>query len=263
MNLLPDDRRCAIAVGISCAPCPEEAALAGAYLTSLSEQAEELDLRLQLFVDAPSVGLLPQLRALAVRGHCLDLQAALLREQEIDIAHPLQAFSEATGDQAVGVRAADMGRLGLQSLSAVREHLVRCGLGFVNSDYSTRLPEGSAPGFADKNAAMLIKHTQPRRYGEGLLEIPSAGYSAGDFLLTQGRPLEAWCDHLRQCLDFAHDIGGLLWAPALDLSVLMEHDPDCATLRTLVTHARSKRSGKVAFCTYREIHTRALQTETG
>jgi len=263
MNLLPDDVRCAVAVGISCAPCPGEIALAGGYLSSLCDQAEELDLRLQLFADARAVDMLPQLRAPVARGHAVDLQAALLHEQKTDMARPLQALWEATGDRAVGVRAADMGRLGLQKMPAAREHLVRSGLGFVNSDYSTKLPEGPAPGFADKNAAMLIKHTQPRLYGEGLLEIPSAGYSAGDFFLTQRRPVEAWCDHLRQCLDFAHDIGGLLWAPALDLGVLMRHDPDRDTLRTLVTHARSKRSGKVGFYTYRDIHARASQTESG
>lgn len=263
MNLLPNDWRCAVAIGISCVPPPERIGLAGEYLASLARQAEELDLRLQLFADAQPVDLLPHLRALAARGHCLDLQAALLHEQDIDIAHPLQAFSEATGDQAVGVRAADMGRLGLQKLPAAREHLIRCGLGFVNSDYSTKLPEGAAVGFADKNAAMLIKHTQPRFYGEGLLEIPSAGYSTRDFFITQGRPVEAWCDHLRQCLDFCHDIGGLLWAPALDLGVLMRHDPGMLTLETLATHGRSKRSGKVGFLTYREIHAHTSQTETG
>jgi len=57
---------------------------------------------------------------------------------------------------------------------------------------------------------------------------------------------------LRNCLDFAYDMGGLLYAPALHPEVHARHDPRCEAMTALLDHAHRKHD-PVRFCTYREV----------
>jgi len=257
MGLLPDDLRCAVAVGLS---CDSSSGTGGAwdYLCALAGLAEEAGVRLQLFCSPDGLAGLPKLPELAAQGHAVDLAMRLLGGCPVEGIAQARAALQPSGSE--GIRAAYAGRLGLQNLPETQQALLQRGIGFSNSDYSTKLPEGKAVGFADKNAAMLIKHTQPRWYQSGLLEIPSAGYSDRDFFETLGRPMGEWTAHLRQCVDFAYDIGGLLYAPSLHLDVLLRHDPEMKTFATLSEHANGKPTGKVGFCTYRQVYEWAQAT---
>jgi len=202
------------------------------------------------------------LRRLFEQGHEIDLSLDSRLplgemsplELEAELGRATTAFGDAGLPAFIGLRPATMQRIGIQKHEDIQAVLQARGLRFVSTDYSTKLPDNPAsPGFADKNAAMLIKHSQPRRYPSGLIEVPAAGYSARDFLEVQQRSVEAWGEHLKACVDFAYDLGGLMFAPCLDLGVLAERDPECLGIRAALEHARAKRLGKVLICGLRRI----------
>jgi hypothetical protein len=257
MPIVPDAFRCALALGVECdALGPEQAE----YLSMLLSIARDDGAPLQLFLPAA---------ALATSA-CVVLEASA-PDHAVDLLLPvgsvsdtsdvrrlgqegIAAFRERCGHVPAGLRLGDMRRNGLHADEAAQQSLQDLGLRYVSSDYSTKVPDNPRNiGFADKNAAMLMKHQQPRRYANGLLEIPSPGYSASSFFSEQGRPLDEWIAHLQQCVDFAHDMGGLLYAPRLSLATLAHHDPDCRSTHLLLEYAASKKWGDVRFCTYREV----------
>jgi len=234
-----------------------------AYLRSLAAVAEADGARLQLFV--PGEELIPHaaaLEGLAAAGHAVDLLLpadgpALDGDTDHLHAYLLEAREAYLGlwpEGPRGLRVAEMRRNGLHSAPHLQEAIQGLGLSFISSDYSTKVPDNPRNiGFADKNAAMIMKHSQPRWYPAGLLEVPAPGYSDRAFFETQGRSLEEWVTHLQQCVDFAHDMGGLLYAPPLHLDTLATHDPEGASVRLLLEYAASKKWGDVRFCTHREV----------
>lgn len=250
--LLADGARCAFSPVLT---WTDPGALAAQFARRVVDLLEEWDARGSLMTSdevARTHGDL--LHEAAARGHevdlALDSHLALgeMGPQDLQAAldQAVEAFEAVGLECFVGLRPGVMQRIGIQKHEEVQAVLQARGVAFVSSDYSTKLPDNpSSPGFADKNAAMLIKHSQPRRYPGGLLEIPAAGYSARDFLEVQQRPVDAWGDHLKACIDFAFDLGGLMVAPCLDLQVLADRDPGCAGLAAALAHARAKRTGKV------------------
>jgi hypothetical protein len=259
MPLVPDGCRCAVALGFDCGNAADPGLSAALQVASL---AAGEGLRAQFFV--PGVALEDSAEAaaeLARLGHDVDgftydgapllgTEPEALREQ---ITSTQALLGQVVPGPCVGLRAPDMARNGLQKHEDIQQLILDCGLSWVGSDYSARNPEAGSVGFADKNAAMLTKHQQPRWYASGLLEIPSPGFSDKAFLVEQGRSLEEWTAHLCQCLDFASDMGGLLFAADLHPALLLAHDPGLSCLRALIQHARDRRHGAVRFCSYREV----------
>lgn len=257
---LPDDVRCAFAPVLTWTAPTAGAREYAARVTALVEaHGGTISLMVSAQVAIASADLLHRL---SEQGHEIDLSidsplplgemSPFELEGELDRA--AAAFTDAGLAAFVGLRPAVMQRIGIQKHEEIQTVLQGHGLRFVSTDYSTKLPDNPAsPGFADKNAAMLIKHSQPRRYPSGLMEVPAAGYSARDFLEVQQRPVDAWGEHLKACVDFAYDLGGLMVAPCLDLGVLAERDPDCLGIRAVLQHAAGKRLGKVLICGLREI----------
>jgi hypothetical protein len=258
MPCLPDGCHCAVALGFDCEHAADPGL--GAALQVASLLAGE-GLKAQFFLPGETLHESPEAASrLARMGHDVDgftydgaplltTDPQALREQ---ITATQALLGELVPGPAVGLRAPDMARNGLQKHEAVQQLLLECGVSWVSSDYSARNPDGGSVGFADKNAAMLTKHQQPRWYASGLLEIPSPGFSDRAFLEEQGRPLEEWTAHLCQCLDFACDMGGLLFAADLHPALLVAHDPGLSCLRSLIQHARDRRHGVARFCSYRE-----------
>ncbi len=268
MSSLPADCRCAIALALdwdTAAPDTGAAVLPPAemsrYLLALMATAEAANAWCQLFV-APGVLSLPEaarvVAELAERGHVVDLLAALPpgagdTPGGAALAAACALVTQCTGDRPVGVRLRPMRRNGIQREDVLQRAVLQAGLGFISSDDATRDPDPWGREAGDKNAAMMLKHQQPRRYATGLLEIPIHGYSDIRFLETQGRGVADWLSHLRRCLDFARDIGGLVYAPHLHLATLLRHDPAGDTLRELVKRAAGGPHEPVRLCTYREL----------
>jgi hypothetical protein len=235
------------------------------FVRALSAQGAPV----QLFVEAAALAV-PMVRE-AVRDVCAaggaadllvptDVAAAQAADLEATVAAAMAAWEEALGEAPLGARLVPMHRHGLQHREDLQRVLLDRGLRYVSSEYPTKDPEAGSDAFADKNAAMIIKHSQPRRYATGLVEVPAPGYSDERFFLTQGRPLVQWLEHLKACVEFVYDLGGLLYAPHLHLNVLLAHDPQAQTIRTLVHCASTKRLGKVGFITVRQA-VEALLTE--
>lgn len=267
MPLVPEGFRCAVALALDWEPGPDDHA---GYLGGLADLAADHGARLQFFVparDLASRG--PLLRELVEAGHPVDLLAEVGESPQEEDAAALrgrcaaerEGFLAALGGDCRGVRLAPMRRNGLHAWPDLHQALWEAGFGFVSSDYSTKNPDDAGNvGFADKNAAMLMKHQQPRQYASGLWEIPSPGYSDRAFFEQQGRGLEAWIAHLQQCVDFAHDMGGLLYAPHLHLAALATHDPGARSVRELLEHAGAKKWGDVGAATYRDVLAWASET---
>ncbi len=267
MALLPDTLRAVVATAVACNAC---FARARQYLETLSGITAEIGASIQVFAHADALEESPDVFVdLAADGHAVDLLApsrVSLEDADVpaaraDIQAAKRVLDAHLPSPSIGLRLPTMQRIGIQKNEELQRAILGSGLGFIAADYSTKLPpDPSNPGFADKNAAMLIKHSQPRWYPAGLLEVPAAGYSDRDFFIAQGRSLDEWIAHLKQCVDFASDMGGLVYAPALHVDVLTEHDPEAASIQALFEHAASKRAGKVGFCTHRDIYEWARQT---
>jgi len=237
-----------------------------AYMLALADQAEAAGARLQFFIlgqtlEHPVDVLVELLR----RGHVLDQHTyshlPLIAEdteavrQEIERTNGL--FADTLGFLPEGVRAPGGYRDGLHGHEAAQQIILDAGLRWASTHYATKPPSGKYDVVADKNAYMMMKHMQPRRYDSGLLEIPMSGYSDRHWFDHQGRDLPAWIRHLQDCLDFAYDMGGLVYAPAFHPDTHSRHDPGRETLPALFAHAGRKHE-PVQFVTYREIAEAAL-----
>lgn len=270
------DYRCAVALGYDCEMVgvytdTNDAGLTHGrldervirYMRDLATIAEGYGARLQFFVQGMTFEHpVDYLAELAKRGHDIDqhtydhlpLINSDLAELRDQLLRTKALFEERLPTGNVGLRAPGMYRGGLQDHPEVQRVILDSGLKFVSSDYSTRNPDDPAnTGFADKNAYMIIKHLQPRWYPTGLLEIPAPGYSDRNFLDGRRGSLDDWIAHITQCIDFAYDMGGLLYAPDLHPDTHSRHDPDLQVIRAIFDHAASKRE-PVRFCTYREVY---------
>ncbi len=163
-----------------------------------------------------------------------------------------ELFKEKLGFYPAGLRGPGGYRNGLDDCPEIYPHLLETGIEFVSSQYATSGPSSRYDLAADKNAYMGIKHMQPRRYASGLLEIPITGYSDRHFFDTMGRDLNGWIEHLQRCIDFAYDIGGLLYSPALHPDTHARHDPGIETIEAILAYAARKHE-PVRFCTHRDI----------
>jgi peptidoglycan/xylan/chitin deacetylase (PgdA/CDA1 family) len=275
MAWLPEGYRCAVALGFDCyiagdhADANEGGATHGRlddrvvrYMDELARVAEDSGARLQFFVPGMAFeGAGDHLLDLAQRGHAVDQmtysQLPLVGSDPVGLRDQLlrtkTLLDERLPGEHVGLRAPAMTRNGIQAEADVQQVILDCGLRFVSSDYSTKSPETGPVAWADKNAAMLIKHMQPRWYPTGLLEIPSPGFSDRHYLDGLGRGLDEWIAHVRQCIDFAYDLGGLLYSPDLHPDTHFRHDPDLRAIRAIFEHAASKRE-RVLLCTVRQAH---------
>lgn len=219
------------------------------YMLDLATIAEQAELRLQYFILGQTfeqpVGFL---RDLADRGHALDQHTydhlSLLAEDQDEVGRQIAQtnalFEEHLGFRPRGVRGPGGYAQALHDHPATAEMLGAAGLDFVSCHYATKSPAGKYDVFADKNAYMIMKHHQPRSYPAGLLEIPISGYSDRHFFDSLGRDLGAWIRHLQDCLDFAYDMGGLLYAPALHPDTHSRHDPGLQALPALIEYAQKK-----------------------
>lgn len=241
------------------------------YIEALADQAEEARLRLQFFVPGMALEQPGDLwRRLQERGHAIDqhtyspvrLDCGDLDLVRNEIARTNALFLERLGTHPLGLRAQGMYPAGLEDMLGVQQVILEEGLTFVSSLYATKSPTSRYDVFADKNAYMIMKHHQPRRYASGLLEIPAAGYSDRHFLDDLQRPLQDWIQHLQNCLDFAYDMGGLLYAPVLHPDTHSRYDPGREALAALVAHAARKHD-PVRFCTMREVAAAFAEGETG
>lgn len=232
-----------------------------AYIAGLAAQAEAAGLRLQFFVPGMALEQPGDLwRDLQARGHALDqhtytpvrLDCGDLELIRSELARTNALFRERLGSPPLGLRAQGMYPAGLEDMLGVQQVILDEGLSFVSSLYATKSPTSRYDVFADKNAYMIMKHHQPRRYASGLLEIPAAGYSDRHFFDDMRRPLQDWIHHLQNCLDFAYDMGGLLYAPVLHPDTHSRYDPGREALAALLTHAARKHD-PVRFCTMREV----------
>ena len=255
MPLVPETYRCAVALALN---WEGEGLAQSAYLAQVAAVAEADSARLQLFV--PGSGLQARadvLASLVAKGHVVDLllpEAAEGSGLADALAAACEQYRMCLGREASGLRLAAMRRNGLHSSPGACEIVAAAKFGFVSSDYSTKNPDDPrSVGFTDKNAAMLMKHQQPRKYPCGVWEIPSPGYSDRAFFEVQGRGLDEWIAHLQQCVDFAHDMGGLIYAPLLHLDTLAAHDPEARSVHELLEHAGAKKWGDVAVATYRDV----------
>jgi peptidoglycan/xylan/chitin deacetylase (PgdA/CDA1 family) len=231
------------------------------YIESMAQLAEQAGFRLQFFVlgetlEQPCEWLLD----LISRGHAVDQHTyshrSLLDEDQgavrEELARTAELFAARLGERPHGVRGPGGYALGLHDHDGAQQAILDQGMGFVSCLYATKSPTGKYDLFADKNAYMIMKHHQPRRYDSGLLEVPLSGYSDRHFFDGLGRPVAQWIEHLRSCLDFAYDMGELIYAPALHPDVHARHDPGCEAIAALIDHAARKHD-PVRFCTYRDI----------
>lgn len=255
------EARCAVAVGWSLSRDnrPDDDAIA--YLQQAAGTAEAAGFRFQLFLSADALEPgCDWLARLVSAGHVADVlvgeplaagdgNQGAVRAELVRAAEALQACA---GQAPQGLRVWRGLATGLQDRPAAREAIREQGLVYVSSLYATKSPTSRYDVFADKNAYMIMKHHQPRRYEDGLLEIPMSGYADTHFFEELQRPLDQWIQHLRNCLDFAYDMGGLLFAPALHPDVHARHDPHAEVLTALVDYAERKHD-PVRFCTCREV----------
>ncbi len=255
------DARCAVALGWSMGrdEIPGDAAIA--YLQRAAETAQAAGFGLQLFLSASALEPgCDWLVRLVSAGHAVDV---LVSEQlargdgdlsavRAELVRAAELVSACADQAPQGVRVWRGAATGLQDRPEARQVIREQGMVYVSSLYATKSPTSRYDVFADKNAYMIMKHHQPRWYEDGLLEIPMSGYADAHFLDELQRPLDQWIQHLRNCLDFAYDMGGLLFAPALHPEVHARHDPHAEVLAALVDHARRKHD-PVRFCTCREV----------
>ena len=236
------------------------------YMLGLATVAEQADFRLQYFILGQTFEQpVDFLRDLAARGHALDQHTydhlSLISEDQAavrqQVARTSELFEQQLGFRPLGLRAPGGYAQALYDNPATQEWVRLEGLQFVSSHYATKSPSGKYDVYADKNAHQLMKHHQPRQYANGLLEIPISGYSDRHFFDLLGRPLDQWIRHLQDCVDFAYDMGGLLYAPALHPDTHSHHDPAMETLPALIEYASRKRE-PVKFVTYREVAEAAL-----
>jgi hypothetical protein len=267
VTLFPE-ARCAVALGWSWTPGDSDAA-AAQYLANVAAQAESAGFGLQLFVTGEVLAQPCEwLAGLSAAGHAVDLAIgggrSLLGDDRdgarAELSRTIRLFREVLGQAPAGLRAVGGHSEGLLGRADLQQMILDVGLGFVSTVYATRAPAGEYDVFADRNACMIMKHQQPRRYPTGLLEIPMSGYSDRSFLDELGRPLAAWIQHLRSCLDFAYDMGGLLHAPALQADVHARHDPGCEVMLALLEHTGRKHEA-VRFCTCREVAAASAENE--
>lgn len=279
MPLFPH-ARCAIALGWDCEMVGEYADTNPAgrthghlndrtvqYMLDLATMAEAAEFRLQYFILGETLEHPAEyLTDLAARGHALDqhtyshvsLLDADLATLEGELAKTNSAFKQVLGFQPQGLRAPGGYAQALYGREDVQDLIAAQGLCFVSSHYATKSPSGKYDVYADKNAHQLMKHHQPRRYPNGLLEIPISGYSDRHFFDVLGRGLGQWIKHLQECVDFAYDMGGLLYAPALHPDTHSRHDPSKEALAALIEYTRRKMD-PVAFVTYREVTAAACE----
>lgn len=235
------------------------------YALDVAAMAEQADFRMQYFLlgqtfEEPvdwAAGLLS-------RGHGLDQHTYShfpLIGEEVEVARELaetsRLFEEKLGFRPVGLRGPGGYAHGLHDHPRAQEIVKEQGLQFVSCHYATKTPSGPYDVYADKNAYQILKHHQPRKYPNGLLEIPISGYTDRHFLDNLARPVERFTKHLQDCLDFAYDMGGLVYAVALHPDTMSRHDPQMQALAGLVEHAQRKLD-KVRFVTYREVAEAAL-----
>jgi len=239
------------------------------YIDKLAAQAEQAGTRLQFFVLGQSLEQRAEFwKMLAARGHALDQHTyshvSLLASPEEEIAqqirHTNHLFEEVLGFRPFGLRAPGGYKEGLEGLEAVQKIILQTGLCYVSSQYSTKSPSGKYDVVADKNAYMMIKHLQPRRYASGLWEIPMMGYSDRHWFDSLQRDLQGWIKHLQDCVDFAYDIGGLLFAPDLHPDTHAHYDPGLEVLPALFEHIQRKYE-PVRIVTHREIAAALLQAQ--
>lgn len=236
------------------------------HMLGLATVAEQADFRLQYFILGQTLEQpVDFLRDLQSRGHALDQHTydhlSLISENQEgvrrQIAHTNELFEQHLGFRPMGVRAPGGYAQALYDHPQTQAMLKSEGLQFVSSHYATKSPSGKYDVYADKNAHQIMKHHQPRWYDSGLLEIPITGYSDRHFFDLLQRPLDKWITHLQECVDFAYDMGGLLYAPALHPDTHSRHDPGMETLPALIEYA-SKKMEPVKFVTYREVAEAAL-----
>lgn len=236
------------------------------YMLGLATVAEKADFRLQYFILGQTfeqpVDFLSDLHG---RGHALDQHtydhlSLISEDQEAvrrQISQTNDLFEQHLGFRPLGLRAPGGYGQALYDHPQTQELVKNEGLQFVSSHYATKSPSGKYDVYADKNAHQIMKHHQPRRYDNGLLEIPISGYSDRHFFDLLQRPLDLWIRHLQECVDFAYDMGGLLYTPALHPDTHSRHDPGMETLPTLIEYA-GKKMEPVKFVTYREVAEAAL-----
>ena len=236
------------------------------YMLDLAGIAEQADFRLQYFLlgqtfEQPA----DFLRDLVSRGHHLDQHTydhlPLIDDDQDEVGRQVQRtgelFAEHLGFKPKGLRAPGGYANALYDHPQTQVLLHGLGIEFVSSHYATKSPSGKYDVYADKNAHQIMKHHQPRQYGNGLLEIPMSGYSDRHFFDGLQRPLDQWIRHLQECVDFAYDMGGLVYAPALHPDTCSRHDPGLQTLPALIEYA-NKKMDPVKFVTYREVAEAAL-----
>lgn len=231
-----------------------------AYTRQLAAWAVAADIRLQFYLSGETLEDGSEwLGELARQGHALDqhtgrhqsLATVPLAELGDEVARTNELFRRHLGAPAQGLRGPGSSDSGLGEHPEVQQVLLQQGLKFASSQYATKGPGGKYDVFADKNACMIIKHHQPRTYDSGLWEVPISGYSDRHFFDQQKRTLAEWIQHLQSCLDFAYDMGGLLYAPALHPDTHARHDPGLEAMTALVEYA-GRKSEPVRFCTHRE-----------
>jgi len=239
------------------------------YMLDLAGIAEQADIRLQYFIMGQTLERpADYLRDLAARGHVLDqhtynhfpLTSEDTGEIRRQIEHTSRLFEETLGFRPMGLRGPGGYRDGLEGLAEIQQIILDAGLSFVSTQYATKAPAGSYDVVADKNAYMMMKHLQPRRYESGLLELPMMGYSDRHWFDDQARDLTGWIRHLQDCLDFAYDMGGMVYLPGAHPDTHSRHDPGLQALPALIEHARKKRE-PVAFVTCRQVAEAALAGE--
>lgn len=236
------------------------------YMLDLATVAEQGGLRLQYFILGQTFEQpVDFLKDLAARGHALDQHTyshlSLRSDDKAEIKRQIEAtsalFEEKLGFRPVGLRAPGAYAEALHGVEDVQQSILGAGLRWASTHYATKAPSGKYDVCADKNAYMQMKHMQPRRYGSGLLEIPISGYSDRHWFDHQGRDLAGWIKHLQDCLDFAYDMGGLLYAPAVHPDTHSRHDPGMDALPALIERAARKHE-PVRFVTAREVAEAAL-----
>ena len=249
--------RCSVALAYECdmAGVVE----ARAHLVRICGFAAANDIRLQLFAlgtDAAALGELPGAPEVDLLTPALAPPDTDLAALEDDLTRAVDTFVAAAGQPPRGLRPQAMARNGIQKQVDLQELLLQQGFEFISSDYSTRHRAHAHDKAADDNAVRNMKHLQARRYPSGLWEIPATGYSDTDFLDELGGSRDDWIAHMKGCLEFACNLGGLVYAPRLSLSAQVQHDPDLRSLSEFVEYAAGLRES-VAFVTYRDTHSLA------
>lgn len=236
------------------------------YMNDLAIIAEQAEFRLQYFLLGQTLERpVDFVRELIARGHVFDQHTynhfPLIDEDQEEVSRQVtqtaELFEAQLGYTPKGLRAPGGYLNALYNHPQTQELLRGLGIEFVSSHYATKSPNGKYDVYADKNAHQIMKHHQPRKYDNGLLEIPMSGYSDRHFFDNLGRGLEQWLKHLQECVDFAYDMGGLIYTPALHPDTCSRHDPGLQTLPALIEYA-GKKHEPVKFVTYREVAEAAL-----